>query len=78
MPRTSTQIAKELHTLLQNAGEKPLYVLVGHSFGTANVRIYNGLYPNEVVGMVLVDGGYEIVHSPFTQSLASIFGSSCQ
>src|ERR1700684_333030 len=48
MPRTSTQIAKELHTLLQNAGEKPLYVLVGHSFGTANVRIYNGLYPNEV------------------------------
>src|SRR5271170_4669415 len=27
MPRTSTQIAKELHTLLQNAGEKPPYVL---------------------------------------------------
>jgi len=53
LPRTSLQIARELHALLQNAGEKPPYVLVGHSFGGLDVRMYNGLYPNEVVGMVL-------------------------
>ena len=64
MPRTSTEIAKELHSLLQNAGEKPPYVMVGHSFGADNVRIYSGLYPNDVVGVVLVDGGPDNLKLP--------------
>ena len=64
MPRTSTQIAKELHTLLQNASEKPPLVLVGHSFGAANVRVYNGLYSNDVVGMVLAEGGNDDLKLP--------------
>ncbi len=64
MPRTSTQIAKELHAVLQNAGEHPPYVLVGHSFGAANVRVYNGLYSSDVVGMVLVDGGPDDLKLP--------------
>lgn len=55
LPRTSQQIAQELHVLLQNAGERPPYILVGHSFGGFNVRVFNGLYPDEVVGVVLVD-----------------------
>lgn len=59
MPRTSAQIVKELHALLQNAGEKPPYVLAGHSFGGYNVRVYNGQYPDEVAGMVLVDASHE-------------------
>ncbi len=59
MPRTTSQSVKELHTLLRNAGEKPPYVLVGHSFGGTNVRVYNARYPNEVVGMVLADTGHE-------------------
>jgi pimeloyl-ACP methyl ester carboxylesterase len=46
MPRTSVQIAKELHTP---------YLLVGHSFGGYNVRVFNGNYPGEVTGIVLVD-----------------------
>jgi pimeloyl-ACP methyl ester carboxylesterase len=64
MPRTSSQSVKELHTLLQNAGEKPPYVLVGHSFGGTNVRIYNGLYAGQVVGMVLADTGHEDLKFP--------------
>lgn len=59
MPRTSAQIVKELHALLQNAGERPPYILVGHSFGGYNVRVYNGQYPDEVAGMVLVDASHE-------------------
>jgi pimeloyl-ACP methyl ester carboxylesterase len=57
--RTSEQIAKELHTLLQNAGVLPPYILVGHSFGGFNVRVYNSLYASEVAGMVLVDSSQE-------------------
>ena len=59
MPRTSLQIAKELHALLKNAGEMPPYVLVGSSFGGYNVRVFNGLYPDEVAGIVLADATQE-------------------
>ena len=57
MPRKLSKIVAELHTLLQNAEEKPPYVLVGHSFGKGSVLLYNKLYPNEVAGMVLAEGG---------------------
>ena len=59
MPRTSLQIAEELHQLLRNSGEKPPYVLVGASSGGMHARVFNGLYPNEVAGMVLVDASIE-------------------
>jgi pimeloyl-ACP methyl ester carboxylesterase len=59
VPRTSAQIVKELHALLEAANEKGPYILVGHSFGGYNVRVYNGQYPGEVVGMVLVDASHE-------------------
>jgi pimeloyl-ACP methyl ester carboxylesterase len=59
MPRTSLRIATELHALLKNAGEMPPYVLVGSSFGGYNVRVFNGLYPNDVTGIVLADAVQE-------------------
>jgi pimeloyl-ACP methyl ester carboxylesterase len=59
MPRTSAQIAKELHALLQNAGEAPPFLLVGSSFGGYNVRVYNGSYPDQVTGIVLADATQE-------------------
>lgn len=59
MPRTSLQIGTELHTLLRKAGEMPPYVLVGSSFGGYNVRVFNGLYPDEVIGIVLADATQE-------------------
>jgi pimeloyl-ACP methyl ester carboxylesterase len=58
-PRTSLEIAKELHALLRASGEKPPFLLVGHSFGGFNVRVFTGLYPGDVVGMVLVDAAHE-------------------
>ncbi len=54
-PRTARQIAQELHTLLDATGVPGPYVLVGHSFGGYVNRVFVHLYPNEVVGMVLVD-----------------------
>jgi pimeloyl-ACP methyl ester carboxylesterase len=58
-PRTIRQIVYELHTLLEKDGVRPPYVLVGHSFGGWPVRLYASTYPTEVVGMVLVEGGYD-------------------
>lgn len=59
MPRTSRQIATELHALLASAGEQPPFILVGSSFGGYNVRVYNALYPEEVAGIVLADSVQE-------------------
>ena len=56
-PRTFRQIVYELHTLLDRAGERPPYVLVGHSYGGWLVRLYQSTYPSEVTGMVLVEAG---------------------
>ncbi len=57
-PRTSGVIAKELHTLLRNAGVAPPFVLVGHSRGGLDVMVYASLYRAEVAGMVLVDSSH--------------------
>jgi pimeloyl-ACP methyl ester carboxylesterase len=56
--RTSKVFAQELHTLLQRASIPAPYVLVGHSLGGMNARVFVGLYPADVVGMILVDSAY--------------------
>jgi pimeloyl-ACP methyl ester carboxylesterase len=54
-PRDGQRIAAELHSALAAADIRPPYVLVGHSFGGLYVRIFADQYPDDVVGMVLVD-----------------------
>jgi len=54
-PRSSKVIAEELHALLQNAGIAGPYVLVAHSQGALNMRMYASQYSAEIVGIVLVD-----------------------
>jgi pimeloyl-ACP methyl ester carboxylesterase len=58
-PRTSARIADELHVLLERAGIAPPYLLGGHSFGGYNMRMYASLFPEQVVGLVLVDSPHE-------------------
>lgn len=58
-PRTIEQIVADLHNLLTNAKVPAPYVLVGHSFGGMNVRMYAAKYPTEAAGIVLVDSSLE-------------------
>jgi len=73
--RTSKIFAQELHTLLQRASIPAPYVLVGHSLGGMNVRMFAGLYPAEVVGIILVDSAYPHYEQRFPPS-ANQFAAS--
>lgn len=53
--RTPGNIAVELHAMLQSAGIKPPYILVGHSFGGLIMRRYAATYPEDVAGVLLID-----------------------
>jgi pimeloyl-ACP methyl ester carboxylesterase len=55
VPRDGRRIAAELHTALHNAHATPPFILVGHSLGGPYIRVFAGLYPDEVAGLVLVD-----------------------
>lgn len=54
-PQSLARTVRNLHTLLENANIAGLYVLVGHSIGGIYVRQFAADYPEEVVGMALVD-----------------------
>jgi pimeloyl-ACP methyl ester carboxylesterase len=56
---TIQQTVDELHTLLSSAGIPGPFVLVGHSFGGLNMRLYASQHPDQVVGMVLIDAAHE-------------------
>ncbi len=59
VPRTISQVNLELHNLLIELDLPPPYILVGHSLGGIFVRSFYATYPNEVLGMVLVDSSHE-------------------
>src|SRR5215510_14579488 len=56
---TSRDIAQELRELLRKAGEDAPFVVVGHSLGGFHVQMFAHLYPDDVLGVVLVDSSHE-------------------
>lgn len=53
--KTARELVEQLRALL-TADQVPVpRILVGHSFGGMMMRLYAGLYPEEVAGLVLVD-----------------------
>lgn len=78
LPRTPQQIVAELHTLLTNAGIPGPYILAGHSIGGKYARLYASQYPQDVVGLVLVDGRHEDVDTAMTPAMRAADRSNVQ
>ena len=55
LPRDAAANLRDLRAGLQAAGIAGPYILVGHSMGGYTMRLFAGLHPDEVAGMVLVD-----------------------
>ncbi|WP_372663424.1 alpha/beta fold hydrolase [Cohnella sp.] len=56
-PRDVDTIVEEIHELLVVSGQKPPYVFVGHSLGALEAIRYAQKYPEEMKGIVMVEGG---------------------
>jgi len=56
VPQDGVAVATDLHILLDRAHVSGPFVLVGHSSGAQYVRIFAGRHPEQVAGMVLLDG----------------------
>jgi len=54
-PRTSLEVARELHVMLQSANVPGPYILVGHSQGGLYIQHFARLFPDEVAGCVFID-----------------------
>jgi pimeloyl-ACP methyl ester carboxylesterase len=75
---TTRQIVDELHTLLARARIAGPYVLGGWSIGGFDVRYYTLRYPQDVVGLVLVDAtpeGWIVAQAldPLTSPLETMY-----
>jgi hypothetical protein len=55
MPRTVQPVASDLHALLRVAAVPGPYVLVGAGDAAMRMRVFHGLYPREVAGVVIVN-----------------------
>jgi pimeloyl-ACP methyl ester carboxylesterase len=73
-PKHSMQIINNLRNLLNKADVKPPYLLVGHSFGGVNVRLFANKYPEEVTGVILLDS----VHEAQNKKMVPLFTEKVQ
>ncbi len=78
IPRTIDNQVDDLHKLLNLAGEKSPYILVGHSLSSLEVIHFAQLYPKEIAGIVLIDGGNPTFYANYSEMVAltsnSFFG----
>jgi pimeloyl-ACP methyl ester carboxylesterase len=75
-PRTPIAIVEDLHALIHAGGLKTPLVLVGHSLGGFNVKLYAALYPEDVAGLVLVDPAEERSDERTRALLSAEFGAT--
>ncbi|PDY84232.1 alpha/beta fold hydrolase [Bacillus cereus] len=71
--RISSEMVKELRDCLKQLQLKPPYIFVGHSFGGINIRLFTTFYPEDTMGVVLVDSTPENYKEDFLPIMSSEF-----
>ncbi|RXJ04590.1 alpha/beta hydrolase [Anaerobacillus alkaliphilus] len=61
---TSEEVVDDLTKVLEKLALKPPYILVGHSFGGLNMRLFASKYPEKVAALVLIDAVHEKRYMP--------------
>lgn len=75
-PATPSNAVRDLHVLLERAGIDGPLLLVGHSLGGFNMKLYAATYPAQVAGAVLVDPSEERLWPRVGAALAPRFGEA--
>lgn len=66
-------MVKELRDCLKQLQLKLPYIFVGHSFGGINIRLFTTFYPEDTMGVVLVDSTPENYKEDFLPIMSSEF-----
>ena len=74
--RTPFNVVRDLRRLLKAARIKDDLVLVGHSLGGFNMKLYAALHPDQVAGVVLVDPSEERLWARVGKKLVARFGDA--
>lgn len=77
IPRTIDVVTEELHELLEKSGQLSPYILVGHSLASLEVIRFVQKFPNEVKGIVLLDGGSPEFYANYSEAEAYTLNRFC-
>ncbi|HFK1765436.1 hydrolase [Bacillus wiedmannii] len=69
----SSEMVKDLKCCLAQLQLKPPYIFVGHSFGGINARLFATIYPEDLLGIVLVDSTPENYKEAFLPIMSTEF-----
>lgn len=75
-PRSPAAIVKDLKALVTAAKLKTPLILVGHSLGGFNMKLYAALHPEDVAGLVLIDPSEDRVADRVRSRLRKRFGDT--
>lgn len=71
VPRNCVDVADDLNALLAKAKVPGPYLLVAHSYGGLHARMFANRYPDQVLGLVLVDS----THPDMDRQLLAMLGT---
>lgn len=73
-PRNNENIVEETREALRQAGFKPPYILMPHSIGGVYSEYYTSKYPEEITGIVMLDGTPSVVpNKPMPTAALKLF-----